>query len=162
MKLATKAGCAGVFVGMETFSVRNLEYVNKGFNRVRKYREAIRTLHRLGIGVEADIVFGFDHHDPTVFERTSKLLDKLQIDAVQVSIFTPLQGTRRFEAMKDRIFDRQWRHYDFHHSVFHPRCMSAGDLQSGHDWITNRFYTLGRILRRAWRHALRPRGLNYI
>lgn len=160
VKLAAKAGCTGVFVGMETFSVRNLESVNKGFNRVRRYREAIRTLHRHGIGVEAGIVFGFDHDDPTVFERTLKLLDKLKIDAAQISIFTPLPGTRRFETMQDRVFDRQWENYDFHHSVFHPRCMSAEDLQNGHDWITKRFFTLGRILRRTWRHALRPRGLS--
>jgi radical SAM superfamily enzyme YgiQ (UPF0313 family) len=160
VKLAAKAGCTGVFVGMETFSVRNLESVNKGFNRVQKYREAIRTLHRQGIGVEAGIVFGFDHDDPTVFERTLKLLDKLKIDAAQVSIFTPLPGTRRFETMKDRIFDRQWRHYDFHHTVFHPRCMSAEDLQSGHDWFTNRYYRPGSILRRVWQYTLRPRGLS--
>ena len=158
--LAAKAGCIGVFVGMETFSVRNLESVNKGFNRVWKYREAIRTLHRHGIGVEAGIVFGFDHDDPTVFERTLTMLDKLKIDAAQVSLFTPLPGTRRFETMKDSIFDRHWKYYDFHHAVFHPRRMSAEDLQSGHDWITNRYYSIGRILRRAWRCALRPRGLS--
>lgn len=160
VQLAAKAGCIGIFVGLETFSERNLEEVNKGFNRVRKYREAIDTLHAHGIGVEAGIVFGFDHDDPGVFERTLDLLNKLKIDAVQVSIFTPLPGTLRFKAMKNRIFNFDWSNYDFHHAVFRPHGMSEVDLKDGHDWITRRFYCLGGIMRRAFRHVLRPGGLS--
>ena len=80
VRLASKAGCVGIFIGLETFSERNLEAVNKGFNRVEKYREAIATLHSHGIGVEAGIVFGFDHDDPQEFERTLKMIDKIKID----------------------------------------------------------------------------------
>jgi len=159
VRLIAKAGCVGVFIGIETFSEENLESVNKGFNRVEKYREAITTLHSHGIGVEAGIVFGFDHDDPFVFERTLKVLDKLKIDAVQISIFTPLPGTPRFDSMKNRIIDLDWSNYDFHHAVFRPTHMSAEELKNGHDWITHHFYSLGRILRRSIRHAVRPGGL---
>jgi len=160
VKLAASAGCAGIFIGLETFSERNLEVVNKEFNRVEKYREAIAILHAHGIGVEAGIVFGFDHDDPHVFERTLNMMDSLQIDAAQISIFTPLPGTPRFNSMKDRIIDSEWSHYDFHHTVFMPDNMSAQDLKDGHDWVTHRFYSLGRIIRRAWRFMWRPKGLS--
>ncbi len=160
VRLAAKAGCVGVFIGIETFSERNLEAVNKGFNRVGKYREAIATLHSHGIGVEAGIVFGFDHDDPQVFDRTLKMMDKIKIDAAQISIFTPLPGTSRFNSMKNRIIDFDWSRYDFHHAVFQPENMSEEDLKDGHDWITQRFYSPGRIIRRAWRYMWRPKGLS--
>jgi radical SAM superfamily enzyme YgiQ (UPF0313 family) len=160
VRLVAKAGCVGVFIGIETFSEKNLETVNKSFNRVEKYREAVATLHAHGIGVEVGIVFGFDHDDPHVFERTLKAMDKLKIDAAQISIFTPLPGTPRFKAMKNRIIDFDWSHYDFHHAVFQPGNMSAQNLKDGHDWVTNRFYSLGRIIRRACRYMLRPVGLS--
>jgi len=157
--LMAKAGCIGLFVGLETFSDGNLEAVNKGFHRVEKYREAIRLLHSQGIGVEAGIVFGFDGDGPAVFKRTLQLLDDLEVDLIQASIFTPLPGTPRFEAMSSRIFDRNWSHYDFHNVVFQPQGMSAEALQAGHDWVTYEFYRPWRIAKRLARHAKRPRGL---
>jgi radical SAM superfamily enzyme YgiQ (UPF0313 family) len=158
--LAAKAGCVGVFIGIETFSEKNLEAVNKGFNRVEKYKQAIGVLHSDGIGVEAGIVFGFEHDDPYVFERTLNMMDELRIDAAQISIFTPLPGTSRYNAIKSRIIDTDWSHYDFHHAVFQPDNMTARELKDGHDWVTNRFYSLGRIIQRAWRFMWRPNGLN--
>ncbi len=160
VQLAARAGCVGIFIGFETFSERNLEAANKGFNRVDKYKEAVKTLHSLGIGVEAGIVFGFDHDDPSVFERTLRVMDELKIDAAQISIFTPLPGTPRFNSMKKRIINTDWSYYDFHHAVFQPHNMSAQDLKDGHDWVTSRFYSLGRIIRRAWRYMWQPRGLS--
>jgi hypothetical protein len=107
-------------------------------------------------------VFGFDHDDPKVFERSLKVMDDLKIDAAQISIFTPLPGTARYETMKNRIIDFDWSHYDFHSAVFRPANMSAQDLKDGHDWITNRFYSLRRIVRRAWRSLWRPNGLRML
>ncbi|MCP4351527.1 MAG: B12-binding domain-containing radical SAM protein [Desulfobacterales bacterium] len=158
VRLAAEAGCTGLFVGLETFSDHNLNAVNKAFNHVEKYREAIELLHSHGIGIEAGIVFGFDGDRPDVFERTLNLLDKLEVDAIQVSVFTPIPGTSRFESMKDRIFNRNWSDYDFHNVVFQPRRMSAQALQAGHDWVTYEFYRPWRIARRLLRHIRRPRG----
>ncbi len=159
VELAARAGCKGVFVGLETFSDRNLGAVSKSFNRVSGYREAVRLLHRHGIAVEAGIVFGFDGDTPDVFAATLKQLDDLEIDVIQASIFTPLPGTPRHGMMKDRIMDGDWSHYDFHHAVFRPQNMTAADLQAGHDWVTREFYRPWRMARRMWRHAFRPGGL---
>lgn len=38
--------------------------------------------------------------------------------------------------------------------------MSARELKDGHDWVTKRFYRLGRIIQRTWRFMRRPIGLN--
>jgi radical SAM superfamily enzyme YgiQ (UPF0313 family) len=158
LKAAADAGCLGVFVGLETFSAANLGAVSKTCNQVARYREWIRRFHQHGIGIEAGIVFGFPGDRPPVFARTLRLLEKLEVDVILVSIFTPLPGTPRFAAMNERLLDRNWAHYDFHHVVFEPWAMSAESLQAGHDWITREFYRPWRIVRRVWRHLWRPRA----
>lgn len=162
VRAAARAGCIGLFAGLETFSESNLTSVDKTCHRVESYRERIGLLHRHGIGVEAGIVFGFDGDDAGVFRQTLSILDNLEIDAIQASIFTPLPGTPRFESMEPRLLDRQWGHYDLHHVVFQPQGMSAESLQAGHDWVTYEFYRPWRIARRAARHLARPRGTRTI
>lgn len=159
VRLAAASGCVGLFVGLETFSEKNLTSVGKSCHRVSDYREAIQCFHENGIAIEAGIVFGFDGDGPDVFESTLKVLDKLEVDAIQVSILTPLPGTPAYGKMRQRIFDQDWSQYDFHHPVFTPSNMTPAQLQAGHDWATRQFYRPWRILRRMWRHAIRPRGL---
>jgi radical SAM superfamily enzyme YgiQ (UPF0313 family) len=157
--LAAEAGCIGLFIGIGTFSAQNLNSVSKNCNRVEKYRAALRLFHSYGIAVEAGIVFGFDNDGPKVFQNTLKLLDEMEIDLIQASIFTPLPGTGKFEKMQHRIFDWNWANYDFHSVVFQPHKMSAESLQAGHDWLTREFYRPWRIIRRIWRHLRRSRSL---
>jgi len=162
LDLAAQAGCRGLFIGLETFSDENLRNVKKHTHRVAEYREAVSLLHSRGIGVEAGIVLGFDGDDATVFRETLHLLDDLKIDLAQVSIATPLPGTPFFESMRDRVFDRNWAHYDFHHVVFEPKRMSAEALQAGHDWVTSQFYKPWRIARRIARRVAWPRGIETV
>ncbi|MDP6524388.1 MAG: radical SAM protein [Kiritimatiellia bacterium] len=158
VQLAARAGCIGLFVGLETFNGSNLESVDKTFNKVEEYKRAIRLLHDNGIGVEAGIVLGFEGDRPEVFRRTLKMLDDLHIDAVQVSILTPIPGTETYSSTWHRLRDHDWSHYDFHRVVFQPKHMTIDQLQQGHDWITHEFYRPWRIARRFVRHALRPGG----
>ena len=160
VRLAAEAGCIGLFVGLETFSGANLDSVNKKCHRVDQYREAIELLHSNGICVEAGIVFGFDNDGPDVFGQTLDTLDRLEVDAVQISVFTPLPGTPGHKEMESRIFNRNRACYDFHNVVFRPLKMTADDLKAGHDWVTQKFYSPLRIIRRAFRHALRPGGFS--
>jgi len=157
VRLAAKAGCVGVFVGLESFGQANLDCIRKEFNRRHRYGQAIELLHRHGIGVEAGIVLGLPHDGPGVFEETLRAVEELAIDAVQVSCYTPLPGTPLYDQLRDRIFDRDWSHYDFHHAVFHPERMTAQELQDGHDWLTCEFYRPWRIARRLSRLLGSPR-----
>jgi len=159
VRLMAESGCIGLFVGLETFAEGNLASVNKTCHRVEEYRQAIRLLHRHGIAVEAGIVFGFDGDSPEVFRQTLEMLDDLEVDMIQASIFTPLPGTPRAKLLAGRVFDREWANYDFHHVVFQPANMRPSDLQVGHDWVSRQFYSPWRIFRRLFRHLRRPRAL---
>jgi radical SAM superfamily enzyme YgiQ (UPF0313 family) len=150
VRLLADAGCVGLFVGLETFREDNLAAVGKDCHLVAEYRQAIQLLHHHGIAVEAG-------DTPTTFRHTLQLLDDLQLDSIQVSIFTPLPGTPRHAALAGRLTDHDWEHYDFHHVLFQPAGLTATELQDGHDWVTARFYQPWRMVRRVVRHLGRPR-----
>lgn len=156
-----KAGCVGLFIGLETFNSHNLENNQKQFNAPEKYRKAVDAIHRHGMFVEAGIIFGFDEDTVTVFESTLKMLEKTKIDAIQTSILTPLPGTALHTEMLPRIIDTDYEHYDYRHVVFEPMRMTAEELQNGADWVIRRYYSPWRILRRAVRWLCTPKGLSH-
>ena len=154
LDLAKKAGCQGLFVGIETTNPDNLAAVGKEFNDATAYRQRIKRIRRSGIGIIAGIIVGMDQDTPGVFERTLRFLQQTRIDALQVNILTPLPGTPLFDdyAEADRILDRDWSHYDYRHVVFQPMGMSAEALQDGADWLYRQFYRWDRIALRTLRN----------
>lgn len=159
----TRAGCVGIFIGLESFSQSTLTLTEKGFNIQSHYKKAVQVLHRNGIFVQAGIIFGFENDDVHIFRSTLDLLEKTGIDAIQVSILTPLPGTPLHEELKPRIFDSNLEHYDYRHVVFQPGLMTPSQLQSGTDWVIRKFYSPFRILKRTLRWLTIPGGLqNFI
>jgi radical SAM superfamily enzyme YgiQ (UPF0313 family) len=154
-----RSGCVGVFVGLESFSDAALCSQNKRIRSPEHYREAVRTLHRHGMVVEAGLIFGFDTDGLDVFETTLRVLDHIGVDAMQASILTPLPGTPLFEQMRPRIVDLDWEHYDYKWAVYEPTQMTRADLMAGLQWINKRFYSPWRILRRLGRWLTMPSGL---
>ncbi len=160
LKLISDAGCIGFFIGLETFNINALNSQEKNINLPYKYKEAIKKIHKYKIFVESGIIFGFDTDDSSVFEETLKMLYKIKIDLIQLSILTPLPGTELYENMKDRIIDRNWNHYDYRHVVFKPKQISKEELQNGADWVIRKFYSPLKILSRLLRWIKIQKGLN--
>jgi radical SAM superfamily enzyme YgiQ (UPF0313 family) len=158
LEVMRRAGCVGVFVGLESFSESALCSQNKTIRSPERYRDAVAAIHRHGMVVEAGLIFGFDTDPPEVFERTLAMLDDIGIDVMQASILTPLPGTKLFEQMRHRIVDADWEHYDYKWAVFEPALMTREELMAGLSWINKRFYSPWRILRRLRRWLLMPAG----
>lgn len=153
LALTRRAGCVGLFVGLESVDPRNLEAVDKGINVEQDSLARIRRIRKAGLSVQAAVIVGLDHDDAGVFQRTLAFLQRARVDALQLSILTPLPGTplfKDFEA-QGRILDRDWSHFDFRHAVIRPARMSPETLQAGADWLYAQFYRLDRILLRACR-----------
>lgn len=150
LQLARKAGCHGLFIGLESISPDNLTQVGKEFNDVPTYAKRIKLIRKAGIGVIAGIIVGMDHDTKGVFEATHRFLKQTGIDAIQVNILTPLPGTLLFQDMEGegRIIDKRWERYDYRHVVFQPSMMTTGELQNGADWLYHKFYRLDQILTR--------------
>lgn len=151
LEKAVEAGLRNLFVGFETLDPLNLRSHNKHHNLRQEYETAVRRLHDLGVMVSASFVFGMDHDDETVFDRTVAWAISQGIETATFHILTPYPGTDLHGRMKaaGRITTENWDLYDTRHPVFRPARMSAEQLQAGYWRAYRDFYRWSSILRSA-------------
>jgi len=150
LDLAARSGCKGLFIGFESVSEDSLGEANKLQNKIGFYEKAVKKIHQFGISIEGAFIFGFDHDDKGIFQRTVKFIERVKLDAVQFTVLTPLPGTKLYEKLEEegRITDRDWSNYDFTHVVFRPKLMTPEELRQGLTWAYQRIYSLPSIFRR--------------
>lgn len=171
LEKAAAAGLRSLFVGFETLSRSNLQAQHKYQNLPgtgprssphAAYEQVIHSLHAAGVMVNASFVFGMDHDDGTVFERTVDWAIRQGIETATFHILTPYPGTalhKRLHA-QGRILSQDWDLYDTRHAVFQPAGMSPDTLEAGYWQAYRDFYRWGSIFRGAgahpdWRGRLR-------
>jgi radical SAM superfamily enzyme YgiQ (UPF0313 family) len=152
LKLAAESGCVSLFVGIESLSSENLKDVNKTFNRAHQFEEAIRILHDHDIMILAGFIFGLDHDDEGVFERTLQFCERNKIELPSFFILTPLPGTPVFQRIvsEGRLLHQDWANYNGATVVFKPKLMTEKTLQRGFNWACKEAYSWGSILKRVF------------
>ncbi len=160
LEKAVAAGLRSLFIGFETLDNNNLLEQKKfhninGSSISNPYETAIQRLHALGVMVNASFVFGMDHDDETVFERTVEWAIRQGIETATFHILTPYPGTALHQRLTDqgRITSQNWNLYDTRHVVFRPARMSAEALAAGYWQAYRDFYRWGSIFRSAGAHA---------
>jgi radical SAM superfamily enzyme YgiQ (UPF0313 family) len=150
MELMARSGCAGLLIGFETVTEGGLADINKRFNDPALYRGLVEDLHRLGISIQGCFVFGNDHDQLDVFEKTAQFVIETGIDLPRFAILTPFPGTPLFRRLdsEGRILTRNWELYDGQHVVFQPLHMSPRELQEGHERAWKAVYAYSAIARR--------------
>jgi len=162
LEKAVACGLRSLFVGFETTDARDLAEQRKFQNLHRDYGEAIRRLHSLGVMINGSFVFGMDHDDASVFDRTVAWATGHGIETATFHILTPYPGTalyRRIEA-QGRLLHRDWDLYDTRHSVFRPARMTPEQLEEGYWKAYRNFYRWsaiahGAMQKEAWAGRLR-------
>jgi len=153
LSLAAKAGCLGVFVGVESVSAAALSEANKGFNKVERLKENIARFYDRGVLVDGGIIFGFDTDTQDVFDRTIEALKKVKIDSVVVNILIPYPGTefyRKFER-EGRIICTDYSKYAGATVIVRPMNMTVEELQAGYNRFTKDHYRMMEIVYRAFK-----------
>lgn len=137
LKAASEAGLKIVLLGLETISKKALEAQNKGFVDPDKLEEQIKTIKRNGIEVVSDFLFGFDDHDPAIFEDTYQFTKKLNIDEIFPHLQIPFPGSETFKKLdaEGRILTKDWSQYDGSHAVYKPKKMTTTELEEGTYWF---------------------------
>jgi hypothetical protein len=150
LRLAAESGCVSLFVGVESLSSENLKDVNKTFNRAHQFDEALKAIHDHDIMILAGFIFGLDHDDEGVFERTLRFCERNRIELPSFFILTPLPGTPLFGRMETegRLLHRDWAQYNGATVVFKPRLMTEETLQRGFHWACKEAYSWGSIFKR--------------
>ncbi|HVP89687.1 MAG TPA: radical SAM protein [Terriglobales bacterium] len=159
LDLAARSGCVGLFIGFESLNEQSMREANKGFNKVRDYEEGIRRFHDRGILLLASFMFGFDHDDTSVFERTVEFLIRNKVAAASLPVLVPYPGTNFYRRMEEegRILTRDWSLYDCDHAVFRPKLMEPEVLEEGARRAIAECYSRSSILSRFagnWRHPI--------
>jgi radical SAM superfamily enzyme YgiQ (UPF0313 family) len=152
LKLAAESGCVSLFIGVESLSSENLKDVNKGFNQAYQLEEAMKALHDHDIMILAGFIFGLDHDDEGVFEKTVRFCERNRIELPSFFLLTPLPGTALFQRMESegRLLHKNWGQYNGATVVFKPRLMTEETLQRGFHWACKEGYSWGSIFKRVF------------
>ena len=154
LRLAQKAGCMAVYLGLESVTKQSLLEVKKAWNRPDSYYERIKKIRDAGIAIEAGIIFGFDNDKEedhkTVFDRTAEFVLKTNIESPNAHILTPYPGTPLYNRMfaEGRIIVDNWDYYNTGNVVFLPRCMSADELLEGYQSWYRDVFSVNNIVSR--------------
>ncbi len=167
LRLAYKAGCRGMLVGLESFAPESLKAYHKGLNRsvVGRYGELVRGFHRGRIAVFGAFIIGADEDTEDTLADTILRAVQIGVDTIQITHLTPLPGTRLYDRLmaEGRIFatdyPADWERYAFTEAVFHPRGVTAGRLEEVMFEMRRVAATCPWVLRRTLKCLWRTRSL---
>jgi radical SAM superfamily enzyme YgiQ (UPF0313 family) len=168
VELAAKAGCMFAFIGFESISKNTLKDMKKEVNLkigVDNYKRIVNTFHKHGIGILGAFVIGNDFESPDYYKQLANFLVRSGIDIVQISILTPLPGTRLMEQLIQenlliyQKFPQDWDKYRFSYMVHHPREVEIDTIYIGNNYIKNRLYSFPNYQFRLLKSLLNLRNL---
>jgi radical SAM superfamily enzyme YgiQ (UPF0313 family) len=144
IKLASRAGCTQVFIGMESINPENLRSAGKMQNNVQEYRNLIAAWHEAKIATHVAYIFGFpfDTAD-SIREDVHRLQNELEVEQASFFMLTPIPGSRDHVHMVQSGVDMQpdLNSYDsFHETVRHPN-FAPGELEAAYRGAWKDFYS---------------------
>ncbi len=157
VRLAAKAGCRGVFTGLESINTASLDSVAKSFNHVERYKDQIATLDRNGIFVVGGLIFGLDADDPETFRQTLDFLNHSAICSVAVNLMIPYPGTSYHHkaVAEGRLLDNNYLNYNGYRLIVRPQKMEPEVLERAYENFTKEFYSIRNSIGR-FRKQRRP------
>ena len=133
LKLMADTNCEILCFGFESINPNTLKEYNKDHKaqELGNIKKSIKKIHDLGIKIRGMFVLGSDNDDKSTVKETVNFCKEYDVDYPQFSILTPLPGSNLFKNLSEqgRIFSRDWNLYDLNHVVYHPKNMSAYELQ---------------------------------
>ncbi len=151
LRAMRRAGCIGLLVGFETLHPDTRGGLRKLERRIDPL-EAMRRFHDAGIAILGAFVFGFDHDDAGVFDRTLEFASKARLDAAQLRVLVPFPGTALYARLQreDRLYAPRWW-LDGHTSdtlLYRPLAMRPEELVDGVARVIRETYSRASIIRR--------------
>jgi radical SAM superfamily enzyme YgiQ (UPF0313 family) len=152
LKLVARSGCIGLFVGIESVTGPNSRLAKSGSRYPQV--ELMKRIRDAGIILETSIIFGFDDHDESIFEKTLRFVEECTPSVPTFHILTPYPGTALFRQFDEegRLLHKDWKRYNHAEVVFKPKLMSPEQLYRG--WVETRkeAYRWPSILSRVWKN----------
>lgn len=136
------AGFDEVFIGIETPRRESLAEAGKNQNLKVDMLEAVRTIQRCGLEVNAGFILGFDHDTHEVFNDQAAFIQKAGIPKAMVGLLTALPGTRLYQRLQaeGRIVDQASGNNTHSMGTNFITKMDASQLISGYQKLLNQLY----------------------
>ncbi|MFC1591636.1 B12-binding domain-containing radical SAM protein [Thermodesulfobacteriota bacterium] len=150
MELAAQSGCQFLFTGLESLNPDNLQAAAKKWAKPDQFEGWIKTTHDTGIGIYASFMFGFDGDDSGVFKKTLIFCEENTIELALFSALFPIKGSKFYRQLQSegRIFETDPAKFNGQYSTFHPKKMTAAQLDNGLRWIWKNYYSKKSIKKR--------------
>ena len=126
LRLARESGCTDFLIGYE-ISGNSVEQQQRGkFALADNYLNFSRKIQKLGIGIKAHFIFGYDTDNFRSLFELWKFCYKLRPNITIVSILTPLPGAELFEQLskENRLTNLSWSKYACHALVYRQKGMN--------------------------------------
>ena len=148
--LLEKSGCTGVLIGFESINSHSIEAINKGFNQIDKYKDAVQKFHNHNIEVTGSFVLGLDGDTQDTEEKLLQFLIEARIDYPRFTINTPFPGTKYYEYLKNknRILTNDLSKYDCRHCVIQPNQLSPENVETIFKNMWKKTYTVKNTIQR--------------
>jgi radical SAM superfamily enzyme YgiQ (UPF0313 family) len=141
LRLMRRSKCWALYVDLSPWISAGLNEVVDGVE-VRKAGDYIQRIHDAGIKVIASFVFGFDHDEKDIFERTVSFAKLHEIEEAEFHILTPYPRSRLYERLssRGRLITRNFTDYTTSRVVFRPYAMTPEELYEGYLGAWKDFY----------------------
>lgn len=167
MTLAARAGCEAVLFGLESVDPEGLVAVHKKFNLHggRDLAASVRRMQEHGILVLGSFIMGLDTDRPGIGKKIARAARAYGVDMASVLFLTPLPGTQLYREMErdGRIaanrYPDDWQYYTLGYPVARYKHFTWAALVQEMDDFNRSFYSIGAIMRRTLRIAVRSRSL---
>jgi radical SAM superfamily enzyme YgiQ (UPF0313 family) len=140
LKAAQRSGCKGMLIGFESLDAATIDSMHKSVNlrpNTRNFSDAIKKIHDHGMAIVGCFIFGTEGQSVDAFRRTIDFVLENGIDAVQMTLETPLPGTAFYKQMVDENrllltdYPNDWKHYTIFEPTFQMNGMSAREAYEG-------------------------------
>jgi radical SAM superfamily enzyme YgiQ (UPF0313 family) len=167
LRLAAKSGCMFAFIGFESIDYDTLKTMKKNVNiktGINNYKQVADRFHQHGIGVLGAFIIGNDFESAAYYRDMAKFLLRSGIDIFQISILTPLPGTRLMKQIKQenrliyREFPEDWDKYRFSYMVHQPKGVNIETVYQGNNYIKKLLYSFPIYQYRLLRSLLKLKG----
>ncbi len=167
LSLAARAGCKGLFIGFESPEPYGLKELRGKNNlcRCHDLGEAVERIQAHGILVAGSFIIGLDGDGPGIGRLIADTAERYGVDFLNVLFLTPLPGTRLWEEMESQrriVLDNypgDWSYYTLTYPVARFRGLTLAEATREMNACSERFYSLPRMARRAWRNLRRGQSV---
>lgn len=141
LELLMKSHCWAMYIDLSPWISAGLNEVIDDV-QVKKAGEYISRIREYNIKVIASFVFGFDHDEKDIFEKTVSFAKKHEIEEVEFHILTPYPMSRLYERLKSqgRLITDKFSEYTTSQVVFKPAKMTPDELYEGYISAWKEFY----------------------